>query len=96
LVRDAGDILEDLAGLSRVEPRHSAESPREKMAPAAPPELDDNQRRVWDLLADGPKHVDQLVQATGIAVAPLNGLLMLLEMKKVLRRLPGNMYERFA
>ena len=95
LVRDADDILEDLAGLSRVEPRRSAESPREKIAPAAPPELDDNQRRVWDFLADGPKHVDQLVQATGIAVAPLNGLLMVLEMKKVLRRLPGNMYERF-
>ncbi|MFL5341612.1 MAG: DNA-processing protein DprA [Gemmataceae bacterium] len=93
LVRDADDVLEDLAGLSRVEPRPAAPT---AAAPSVPPGLDDNQRRVWELLADGPKHVDELVRAAGIPVASLNGLLMVLEMKKVVRRLPGNMYERFT
>jgi DNA processing protein len=61
---------------------------------APPPGLDDTQRRIWELLGDGAKPIDDLVQSTGTGVAQLNGILMMLEMKKVVRRLPGNMYER--
>jgi DNA processing protein len=52
------------------------------------------QRRLWDLLGDGPRHIDDLVRALALPVAQLNGMLMLLEMKKAVRRLPGNVYER--
>jgi hypothetical protein len=34
------------------------------------------------------------VQQLGMSVAPLAGMLLVLEMKKVVRRLPGNRYER--
>jgi DNA processing protein len=97
LVRDADDILEDLAGLSRVEPPRLAKATTANLSPRAPvvpPGLDDSQRRVWELLGDGSQHVDELVRATSVPVAQLNGLLMMLEMKKIVRRLPGNMYER--
>ena len=38
--------------------------------------------------------VDELSRGLGLAVHELTGALMLLEMKKIVRRLPGNMYER--
>jgi DNA processing protein len=97
LVRDADDVLEDLAGLS-AGPRHmpggSTIPSLEAPPPAPPPGLDEAQRRLWDLLGDGPRHIDDLVRAIALPVAQLNGMLMLLEMKKAVRRLPGNVYER--
>src|SRR5207245_1650218 len=92
LVRDADDILEDLAGLSRVEPQRLTPETTANPAPitpVVPPGLDDGQRRVWELLGDGSQQVDELVRATNVPVAQMNGLLMMLEMKKIVRRLPG-------
>lgn len=92
LVRSADDILEDLAGISPPVSAATTEAP--KAPPLEPPQLDDTQRNVWQQLAGGSRHIDDLVRATGIDVAKLNGILMMLEMKKVVRRLPGNVYER--
>ena len=47
-----------------------------------------------DLLADGPRYVDTMTQQLGLPVSELTRTLMMLEMKKVVRRLPGNQYER--
>ena len=59
-----------------------------------PPTLDATQRRIWDFLGDAPHHLDEIVQSLGIGPGPLSGTLLLLEMKKIVRRLPGNRYER--
>ena len=40
------------------------------------------------------KHADELARALDLPVGDLARLLMQLEMKKVVRRLPGNFYER--
>jgi DNA processing protein len=96
LVRDADDVLEDLAGVSNSQrhlPAGSTIPPAEKTS-VPPSGLDETQQRLWDQLADGPRHIDDLVRAVGVPVAQLNGMLMLLEMKKAVRRLPGNIYER--
>jgi DNA processing protein len=61
-----------------------------------PPDLSAEQRRIWDFLAGEPRHVDQMAQQLSLSVPQLSGLLMMLEMKKVVRRLPGNRYERWA
>jgi len=45
------------------------------------------------LLAD-PLHVDEICRRLGKGVAELSGVFLQLEMKKVVRRLPGNMYAR--
>ncbi len=97
LVRDADDILEDLAGVSSSQghlPAGSTIPGAQAPASTPPPGLDETQQRLWDQLADGPRHIDDLVRAVGVPVAQLNGMLMLLEMKKAVRRLPGNIYER--
>jgi DNA processing protein len=95
LVRSADDLLEDLNGIQSPAPVAPPISPAVEPAPALPPpELDDDQRRVWSLLESAPRPIDELIQSTGIAVARMNVILMMLEMKKLVRRLPGNRYER--
>jgi DNA processing protein len=49
---------------------------------------------VWDFLCEGARSVDQMAQHLGLGVPQLSGVLMMLEMRKVVRRLPGNRYER--
>jgi predicted Rossmann fold nucleotide-binding protein DprA/Smf involved in DNA uptake len=58
-----------------------------------PPNLDDVQRRVWDAL-DSPKHADDLARDLAVAAGDLSTVLMKMELKKAIRRLPGNTFER--
>jgi len=63
-------------------------------APSGPPPgLDEEQRRIWEMLTEAC-HLDQMVQRLGLTVPQVSGALMMMEMKKVVRRLPGNRYER--
>jgi DNA processing protein len=95
LCRGVDDILEELHGVSAMAMAEKKAGTAAVSPPAAPPpQLDEGQRRIWDALAEGPRHVDQLVQQLGMSVVQLSGMLLVLEMKKIVRRLPGNRYER--
>jgi DNA processing protein len=87
LIRGVEDILEEIEGVSRGRrPIESGASP--------PPGLDELHARIWEALGDGPCPLDSLVQKLGTPVAQLTGALFALEMKKAVRRLTGNRYER--
>jgi DNA processing protein len=91
LCRSADDVLEELRGVSAMAQAEKAAL----AAPAGPPPgLDDTQRRLWDFLAVGTRSVDEMAQQLGLGVPQLSTSLMMLEMKKAVRRLPGNRYER--
>jgi DNA processing protein len=93
LCRGIEDILEELHGVSvMVQREAAATSPAAAASP--PPGLDSTQQRIWDALADGPRHLDELVQKLGLGVPEVAGALMMLEMKKIVRRLPGSRFER--
>jgi DNA processing protein len=85
LVRGPEDVLEELEGLPGLQP---------PLVTDPPPALDDVQRRIWDFLSEGPRHLDEMVQSLSVDAGPLSGKLLLLEMKKAVRRLPGNRFER--
>jgi DNA processing protein len=88
LCRGVEDVLEELEGVS-------ARTQQPPPAPAAPPPgLDGTQRRVWEFLSGQPRHLDEMAQHLGLSVPQLTGALLVLEMKKAVRRLPGNRYER--
>jgi DNA processing protein len=88
LVRHADDILEDLQELpSLVEP-NAAE------APVAPPDLDEAQQRIWTALAER-RLVDDLTVELSMPISELSRQLVTMELKKIVRRLPGNWYERY-
>jgi DNA processing protein len=92
LCRGADDVLEELRGVSAMATAAKTAAPPAPVGP--PPGLDDTQRRVWEFLASGPRHLDEMVQQLGLGVGPLSGLLLTMEMKRTVRRLPGNRYER--
>ena len=60
-----------------------------------PPDLEETPRRVWEFLSGGAQPGDRLAQELGLAVPELSRTLMQLEMKRLIRRLPGNRYERW-
>jgi len=100
LVRSADDVIEDLRGLTvpkgigdgEQEPRESAQTVTSE-PPPPPPQLDPSHQRVYDALAER-RHADELARTLDLPVGDLARLLMQLEMKRVVRRLPGNFYER--
>ena len=95
LCRGADDVLEELHGVSAMATAAKSAAPAAPLLPAGPPPgLDETQRRVWDFLGDGPRHLDEMVQQLGLGVGPLSGMLLTMEMKRAVRRLPGNRYER--
>ncbi len=93
LCRGVDDVLEELHGVSTM--AQAAAGKKTPAAPAGPPPgLDETQRRVWDFLAAGTRSVDEMAQQLGLTMPQLSTLLMMMEMKKAVRRLPGNRYER--
>ncbi|HEY7313321.1 MAG TPA: DNA-processing protein DprA [Gemmataceae bacterium] len=96
LCRGVEDVLEELHGVSAmaVAEKQAATATAAPPVPSGPPPgLDDSQRRIWEMLTEAC-HLDQLVQRLGLAVPQVSGALMMMEMRKVVRRLPGNRYER--
>jgi DNA processing protein len=93
LCRGPEDILEELHGVSAMAMAEKIATGAPSIPIGPPPGLDDTQRRIWEALTEAC-HLDQLVQRLGLAVPQVSGALMMMEMKKVVRRLPGNRYER--
>jgi DNA processing protein len=98
LVRSVDDVLEEVQGLFGGGRAATAKSDQAHKPPglaAPPPDLDVHQKAVWQFLADSPRHLDEMVQQLHLSVAQLSGILLGMELKKLIRRLPGNRYERW-
>lgn len=92
LVRHAQDVIEDLQGIA---PLISTEQTDRPKIPAPPPTgLDPLQEKIWDFL-ERPKYVDEIARHVELSVPELSRGLIIMEMKKIVRRLPGNQYERW-
>jgi DNA processing protein len=104
LCRGVEDVLEELHGVSAMAQVENATAPTgPRLGPPAeptpaptgpPPGLNEEQTRVWEFLAQGPRSLDEITQQLGIPVPQLSTTLMLLEMRKAARRLPGSRFER--
>ena len=97
LIRDVDDLLEDMKGLRTSAPVRARDAAPPQgattQASAPPPQLEPIPQQVWDLLAE-PKHQDEITRALGLPTGEVSKLLLTLEMKKLIRRGPGNIYER--
>lgn len=103
LVRSVDDVLEDLQGLSTPDPAPVKSRVAQTLFDAPPPpppppttppsHLDATESKVWAALAE-PRHADVLSREVGLSPGELATVLMKLELKKAIRRLPGNQYER--
>jgi DNA processing protein len=94
LARHAGDILEELHGIaSLIAP--TGETLSQPVPIEKPPGLDDLQQKIWEFLGSQRQNVDDIARTMNLPVPELTRTLMVLEMKKVIKRLPGNQYERW-
>lgn len=91
LVETVDDILEELGPLVR-EVRRAPEEP----AVRHPAELtlSDLERSVLGKLDDRPKAVDELIGLTGMTAAQVLATLSVLEMRRMIRRMPGQQFVR--
>jgi DNA processing protein len=63
----------------------------------APAGLSDAEKKVWKLLpADEHVHIDQLLEASGLSFGELNSALVNLDIRDLIRVLPGKFYARRA
>jgi DNA processing protein len=109
LVRGADDVIEDLRGISSPESQGTGDKSRQTASnatnrlvpsvpsvpapPPPPPQLEPPHQRIYDALSER-RHADELARSLDLPIGELARLLIQLEMKKAVRRLPGNIYER--
>jgi DNA processing protein len=68
------------------------ESRQQKLIPA---DLNENERNIWQILsADESTHIDSLLEESGLSFSDLSATLLALEMRDLVRTLPGNNYAR--
>jgi DNA processing protein len=66
-----------------------------KQMALAPHDLSPQERAVWELLsADEPSHIDALAEASRLSIPELTGALLALEMRELIRQLPGKCFVR--
>ncbi len=87
LVMDGENILDDLGELPFT--RNTA-LPQEETA--ALPELPGEEARVFSALGAGESGIDRLIESTGLPAPVVSATLMKLEMRKLVRALPGFRY----
>jgi DNA processing protein len=87
LVHDVADILVEL---------RLAGDPRRTAAPAHPSEvgLTEEETRILSVLGRQQRHVEEIIAEGGLPAGQTTAVLLMLEVKGLVRRLPGNAYVR--
>lgn len=86
LVQSAQDILDDLGMLF-------LETPELKV-PAAPANLSDDERQVLSALGGDETHIDTVASRSGLPIPKVASTLLALEMRKLVKQLPGSRFVR--
>jgi len=98
LVQSWQDVASELPPevAARLLPPEPARKGRTRAAePALPSDLSDGERALLRLLTpDEPAHIDALSERSGLPVSELAGLLLGLEMRELVRQLPGKCFAR--
>ena len=95
LVTNADDVIEELptpvrAALVKAAPQESAE--KEKLVSAG---LSEAEKKIYDLLtADEAKHIDEIVDQSGLNSSEVLATLFDLEMKGFVRQSPGKLFSK--
>lgn len=90
LIRNVDDVLEALGPLVQpvqTEQQQEVRSPRELALSA-------QQRQILDLVTSEPQHLDEIIRAADIGSSRVLATLTVLEMKRMVRRLPGGLVVR--
>ena len=70
------------------------EGSKEGSAKLPPPPLKENEKKVYELLSDEPRHIDSLIQESKLPASQVSAVLLMLQIKKLVKELPGKMFMR--
>jgi DNA processing protein len=90
LCESAEDILTEFEYLFPASNRPKSQDQGELPAFA----LTENEQKIYDLIDNESKSIDDIVRGSGLAVSTVSATLLGLEMKRIIRQLPGKMFVR--
>ena len=97
LIRDADDLLEDLRGIPvpDLERQLAAAADLETAAPIPikPAGMEPQHEKIWEFLEE-QRHIDVITRELNLPVGEISRILMAMELKRLIRRLAGNHFER--
>ena len=93
LVESIEDIIEELLPQLDGSLRERLKS-RAPLQTAATPQLCKEETTIYDLLSHEPMHIDDLITKASLPAAEVAALLLSLELKNLIRQLPGHSYLR--
>ena len=96
LVTCLEDVLDELGDVGRIMAPEEADPGRDESAAHGPvaPTLGPGERQVLDALSQEPIGPDHICQTSGVAVSKVAAALTALQMKGLVRQLPGDLYVR--
>ena len=99
LVQQWQDVVSELSpeiASTLLPPKIDGETARENKQPQlVPAGLDENERKIWQLLsADEATHIDNLLEESALSFGELSQALLGLDMRELVRVLPGKNYAR--
>ena len=90
LIRNVDDVLESLGPLVQpvqTEQKKEVRSPRELA-------LNEQERQILNLVTSEPQHLDEIIRLADIGSSRVLATLTILEMKRMINRLPGSFFVR--
>ncbi|MBW2114838.1 MAG: DNA-protecting protein DprA [Deltaproteobacteria bacterium] len=65
-----------------------------KYGSQGPPDMDEHERKIYEIIEGYPLHIDEIVRLGGMDAGEALGILMRMELKGIVRQLPGKMFVR--
>jgi DNA processing protein len=98
LVQQWQDVVAELPSEISAEilpPKIDKKDKTSKQSELVPADLTEQERKIWQLLsADEPTHIDVLIEASGLSVGEVSTALLGLEIRELVRALPGKCFTR--
>ena len=91
LVMDAADILDDLPGLFA-----PADLPPNSTPRPTPDNLSPEEKRVFESVGDRETHIDVVIRQSGLPTGTVSSTLFALELKRVVKQLPGKFFVKLS
>lgn len=91
LVVDGGDVLEDIDTLFPGPSRAIASA-----GPGSGPSLSDEEKAVYDAIEDGETQIEAIIVNSGKSAATVSSTLLKLEMKRLVKQLPGKFFVKLV
>jgi DNA processing protein len=94
LVETGRDVYDEIEPQLERRPRIAEPAARQQPPEASPPGLSEEELAIWDAMGDEATHVDPLCRLLGWPMPRLAAALLNMELKGVIRQLPGTRYIR--